>query len=478
MRNYLRKSLRTRITAGLTAVAASFAALIASQTAQAADGATVIENVTVLSMAEGAKPQKNVSVVIRDGRIAQIAPRKSVRGLRGATRLDGRGRFLMPGLADMHAHPENPGVMRLLTRAEKAPVFTAQENEDVFLPFVAHGVTQILNMSANADAVAQRDAIERGEVLGPHMALAAMVDGAPTISPFATEVAKPEAGAKFVRDARAAGHDFVKTYSTLDMPTFNAILEEARRQKMRVIGHIPGRGANKPERYLQPDFAMVGHAEEFAFQGANVADSEASIPAYVALLKRTGVQVTTTLTLDERIVEQARAPESVASRPELRYLAPPVRAFWTLGNPYATLGPRYADFVASVVSFNAKFVKASYDAGVPILPGTDANVPGVAPGASLHDEFEALARAGVPNGAILESATRGAAEFLKVDADRGTVEVGKRANLVLLDADPAANIANTRRIAAVIVNGRVLTAADLAARMEALAARRADPPAR
>lgn len=467
---------RRGVAACMTAI--MLAACGSSDAAAAAKDAVVIEHVTVHSMVEGAKPLKNASVVIRDGRITQVVKGGYARAVRASRRIDGRGKFLMPGLADMHTHPENTGIFRTLAGAPNLPDFSTQENEDVFLPFIANGVTQILNMSANADAVAQRDLIARGEILGPHMALAVMIDGAPKISPFATEVSKPEAAAQFVRDAKAAGYDFIKAYSALDAATFDAALEEARRQKLRVIGHIPGRGANTPERYLQPDYVMVAHAEEFAFQGATVAAAEASIPTYIALLKRTGVQLTSTLTLDERIVEQARDPASVKARPELRYLAPGVRAFWTQANPYTQQGPGYADFVASIVAFNVKFVKAAHDAGVVILPGTDANVPGVLPGSSLHDEFEALARAGLPNRAILEGATRRAAAFLKTDGDRGTIEIGKRADLLLLDADPMADVANTRRIAAVILNGRVLTAEDVAARMDALAARRADPPAR
>jgi imidazolonepropionase-like amidohydrolase len=460
------------------AASATLIVLAACQAPDAAKETLIIENVTALSMVEGAAPLENVSVVIRDQRIAQMAPSAELRAKRGARRIDGRGKFLMPGLADMHTHPENAGIFRTLAGAPNLPDFSAQENEDVFLPFIANGVTQILNMSSNAEAIGQRDAIARGEILGPHMALAAMVDGAPKMNPFASEVSNPEAAAHFVRDAKAAGYDFVKAYSALDAATFDAALEEARRQNLRVIGHIPGRGANTPERYLRPDYVMVAHAEEFAFQGATVAAAEASIPTYVALLKRTGVRLTSTLTLDERIVEQARDPDSLKARPELRYLAPGVRAFWTQANPYTQQGSGYADFVASIVAFNAKFVKACFDAGVAILPGTDANVPGVVPGSSLHDEFETLARAGLPNRAILEGATRRAAEFLQTDGDRGTIEVGKRADLLLLDADPLADIANTRRIAAVILNGRVLTASDLETRMEALAARRVDPPAR
>lgn len=301
--------------------------LAACQTLTVSEPRLVIEDVTVLSMVENAAPLRNVSVVIRGGHIVQIAPSSQFRPSDRDRRVDGRGRFLIPGLTYMHAHPENAAMLSVLTGGVAQPAMTAQDNEDVFLPFVAHGVTQILNMSANPDAVMQRAAIERGEILGPHMALAAMVDGPPRLLPFGTEVEGPEAGAAFVRAAHGVGYDFIKVYSQINAATFEAIVIEATRQNMRVIGHIPGRGANAPERFIRPEFALIGHAEEFAFQGANVAQSQASIPAYVAMLRRSGGQLTSTLTLDERILEQARNPDGINTRRELRYLSRPVRAF-------------------------------------------------------------------------------------------------------------------------------------------------------
>ena len=112
--------------------------------------------------------------------------------------------------------------------------------------------------------------------------------------------------------------------------------------------------------------------------------------------------------------------------------------------------------VETVVEFNRKLVKSFVDGGVPVIPGTDAVVPGVAPGSSLHDEFEALAQAGLSSEYILFADTYLAAQWLGVLADRGTVEVGKVADMVLLDADPLEDIANIRHVASVILRGRVL----------------------
>ena len=132
----------------------------------------------------------------------------------------------------------------------------------------------------------------------------------------------------------------------------------------------------------------------------------------------------------------------------------------------------------AVVDFNCPLVKAFVDGGVPVLTGTDAPVPGLAPGFALHDEFESLSRCGMSNLQILESTTRLSAEWLGKLSDRGTVEPGKRANLVLLDANPLENISNTRRIAAVIANGHYLPRVELDRRLERIAVRNPAPAAR
>jgi imidazolonepropionase-like amidohydrolase len=141
-------------------------------------------------------------------------------------------------------------------------------------------------------------------------------------------------------------------------------------------------------------------------------------------------------------------------------------------NPYLKdRGEGSVRYVQDIVDFNRELVKAFVAAGIPVLTGTDAPVPGLVPGFALHDEFEALTRAGMSNQQVLEATTRRAAEWLGTIGDRGTVEAGKRADLVLLDADPLSDIGNTRRIHAVILGGEMLGHATLERKLVKLAAR-------
>lgn len=435
-----------------------------------------IEHVNVLPMTEGAGVMRDMTVVLRDGRIAEIFPTKEGKRPTDARCIDGKGRWLMPAFADMHVHVENDRALRLFTGNPDIQN-GAVADQDVLLPYFANGVFQIFNLFGMAESQAQRKGVESGQVLGPHMALAAMADGDPPIWPsgFTHVTATPSDGRQFVRDMKAEGFDHIKTYSNLDLATFEAILDEARINGMRVVGHLPGRRTDNTEAYLKPGFDLVAHAEEFAYQAASIEAASREIPRYVALAKANGTWLISTLTLDERIAEQM-AGDSWKHRDELRYVHPITRDLWLNMNPYSNSEPGRVAMVDAVVHFNRKLVKAFADAGIVVLPGTDSMVPGVVPGYSLHDEFESLARAGLSNEQILTAATLRAAEWLGVDSDRGTVEVGKRADLVLLKKNPLADISATRTIAAVISSGRYFSREVLDERMNDLAERYATTP--
>jgi imidazolonepropionase-like amidohydrolase len=456
-----RNIVRTAAAAIVTLLAASCAST------QPPDDRPVIaiEDVTVLSMRPGEEPYTATVLIVND-RIAAIGPSGAVAVPRHARRVDGAGRWLMPGLTDMHVHVDNARLMRMLSGDDTIPD-GGLETADIYLPYIANGVTQIVNMAGTAENLAQRDEIAAGGVLGPHIFVGAMVDGDPPLWPpgFANSVATPEQARTRVRALQAEGYDFIKTYNQLGQDSFSAIIDEARSTQGRVVGHLPGRGQGRIEDYLVPGFELVTHAEEFAYQTRSFAESEQAIPRYAELARRNGVAIVATLTTDERILEQMQSPETLRSRDEVRFVHPYTRRWWYNNSPYADAPAQRIEFVAQVVQFNRLLVKAFADAGVPVFTGTDALIPGIVPGFSLHDEFESLAAAGLSNEHILMAATRGASEWLGVGADRGSIAVGMRADLVLLGADPLADIGNTREIAAVFVNGRMLERSELDAMM-------------
>jgi imidazolonepropionase-like amidohydrolase len=459
----------------MSRLAAAFALLTfpaCASPAFSAEPATplVIEHVTVLPMTANWEPIADATVTIRDRRIVSIASGR-VPTPRGAKRINGRGKFLTPGFTDMHMHLENDRGMRIWTGDKSLPDGFVQL-EDVLAPYIANGVTQVFTLTAMSETIGQRVDIESGRVLGPHIATAALIDGSPPMWPLGMSraAATPEDGRQAVRDASAEGYEFIKVYSKLTLETFTAIVDEARKHQMRVVGHIPQREKNLTEKFFQPGFDLVAHAEEFAQQTRPPAMD--AIPRYVEMARRNGTWLTATLSLDERIVEEIRDPSSLEARPELRYLPPGEYQVVMHDNPY--LKDRSAGriaYVQDVVDFNRELVKAIVAAGIPVLTGSDAPVPGLVPGFSLHDEFETLARAGMSNRQVLEATTRLPAEWLGTIGDRGTIEAGKRADLVLLEANPLDDIANTRRIAAVIVNGRCLSRPELDERMKVLASR-------
>ena len=448
---------------------AGAAALCLAAPARAAGG-LLIENVTVLPMT-GAAPISGASVVITGGRIAAILTRSNDPRPRGYTRIDVGGKYLMPGLTDAHAHLDSDELLkfflvRLRANIKPEPVNT----QNAVLPYLANGVLQIFNMSATPDGFVQKAEIASGKVLGPRIVSAAMIDGDPPNWPVGmTRVARnAEEGRAAVRQAAAQGYQLIKPYSALNLETFTAIIDEARKLNLPVAGHIPGRGKNITEKFFQPGFGMVAHAEEFA-QHTSPPDI-AAIPRYVEMARASNTGLIATLSLDERLLEQVRDPASLKARPELAFLHPTARRVMLEHNPYvAQASPGFITHLERIIAFNRVLVKAFADAGIAILAGTDTGVPGMAPGFALHDELAALVAAGLSNEQALMAATRAPCAWLK--SDGGTVAVGQRADLVLLDADPLADIANSRRINAIVVGGRHVGKAELDRRMAALAAK-------
>lgn len=422
----------------------------------------VVENVTVLPMTSNGAVVRRATVVIDQGRIVSLqgpAPK-------GAKRIDGRGKWLIPGLADMHVHLPSDGLPRAPKFPTEAPTMFFP-TQDIMTPYIANGITQIMNLDAVAASVGQRNEIAKGSVLGPHMALAAVINGGEGRGRIANT---PADGRQAVRDVRAEGYDFVKVYSDLNAETFLAIVDEASKRRMKVVGHIPEAFTGKLETAFVPGFSLVAHAEEFSKQSADFTDADAM--NFAKLAKKSGTWISPTLVAIRWIASETRSLDEMKANPALQYVHPILQSKWTIANRYnRNATPKLIAYFDRMVEFQRRLVRALKAEGVPMLAGTDALTSGVVGGFSLHEELALLVEAGLTNEEALASATRLPAVWMGVDGDRGTIEAGKRADLVLLDADPFVDIANARKIAGIFLNGRWINRTTLDAMMADLAKR-------
>lgn len=425
-----------RIVASLTILPAVPSAY--GQAAPAAVTAFVDVNVVPLD-SERVLPHQTVLVV--DGRIASIGPRVEVP--ENARRIAGHGTmYLAPGLADMHTH--------------------AHTRRDMAI-FLANGITTILDMgnAANEFIAQVRPAIDKGRIPGPRVYAAFRLDGSPNYGNIF--VTTPDEARAAVRLAKANGYEFIKLYTDLTPACFDAIMDEARHQHMPVAGH--GVTSVGLEKQMAAGQLLVAHTEEFFYtvfpQPPAGQDDRPppveEIPRVIEAIRKTGAYVTADLNTYATIARQWGRPDVVTgflNAPESRYVSPNDRIAW-----------RYDGYVKRTgsldgrVAFLARFTKALADAEVPLVAGTDApSIPGLVSGVSLHDDLQALAGAGLTPYQVLATATRTPGRMIAQNVPGttpfGTIAVGNRADLVLVNHNPLAELGTLRQPAGVMANGR------------------------
>jgi hypothetical protein len=431
----------------------------------AARKALVITHVTVIDVAGGAA-RNDMSVVVAGERITQIGSSRRVKIPKGARIVDATGKFLIPGLWDMHVHTFFgtwvPG------------------GRDVTLPlFVANGITGVRDMGSELDLIlAARGEIAEGKLLGPRMVVAGpMLDGPKTQFPASIAVATPEDGRRAVDMLVGRGVDFIKIQSYVPRDAYFAIADECKRKNIVFVGHVPDAiRASEASNAGQKSFEhLIG-----IFEGSSTVEDEllkgpkgpgkfletydaSREAALIALLAKNQTWQCPTLYWErgQWLVDVI----DVNKDPDAKY-AP---VFWREKS-----WPRFTqsiikDLDTDPLPVREKFVEHELDivrklhaAGIPFLAGTDtpAGVD-VIPGFSLHLELQRLVDAGFTPLEALQTATINPARFLGRTADLGTVEKGKLADLVLLDANPTEDIRNTRKIAGVILDGRYFSRQDL-----------------
>jgi imidazolonepropionase-like amidohydrolase len=433
-------------------------------------GATLIDGT-------GAPAVADAVVLIRGGRILAAGPRDKVAVPAGARVEDLAGRFLIPGLFDMHAH------VTILFGSMDAKGYDAATSAAVLKQLLAFGITTVRNTSGPLPpAVELRQAVAQGRIPGPRIFTAGeAIDGAPFPSGPDKVVRTQEEARREVDRQVAAGVDAIKLYSSLPPDLARAAIAEARARKVRVIGHL---GATTWTQGAEAGIDGVEHGAPWTSDWLAPADREEHRRAareqggmkgrvrWLELLNVQGPEVAAAVdTLVRRHVAvdptliayvtkfRGDDPQYVAS-PDFKWVPAPMMADWKKGTFTSDWTPDDFRRAHAVWPKVLQLVKLYYDRGVTLLSGSDLPNPWVIPGVSYHQELALLAEAGIPPREILKIATHNGAEALGILRDVGTLEPGKRADLVVLAADPLADIHNTRRIERVMQGGGWLARSD------------------
>ena len=423
---------------------------------------------------------RDYTVVVKHGAIVGIGPATTVKVPAGALRIDASGRYLLPALCDMHVHLVS-AAWNIMQRPE---VRVPQEKlpvEDFLLPYVANGVTTVQALSATPEDIELRKRIERGEVLGPRLILARMIDG-PKVAwppPLSTWVDTPAEAREAVRQARAAGYDKIKVYSFLSEECYDAIVTTARELKMDVIGHVPM--SVSVEHVLDSRQKLIAHSEELA-KHARGDYSARTIDSVATLMADHGVWMSPTLMTTRSFVKFFQSPESLTARPEVAYFRHPLeRDVWSylMTNLYQPIPEKARDKIRDdFEKFQLPLTKAFHDKGGRLMTGSDALMIGVVPGFALQRELRELVDAGLTPYEALRTSTTNPFEYLGERDRAGTIAVGQHSDLLLLSGDPLEDISAASRIEGVLIRGRWLGAQDLGDRMKALASAYGTPGSR
>ena len=409
------------------------------------------------------------TVIVRDGRIAEIGPVDKTKVPAGSLQIDGRGKYLMPGLADMHVHLY-PGA--------------GQENDlasQQLQLFLANGVTTIRNMIGKPEHLRLRERVAKGELLGPSIYTA----GPPLLG---NNVPTPEAAELAVVDQKKTGYDLLKVHEGLSPETYAAIVATAKRVGIPFAGHVTATVGLK--RALEAKQTSIEHLD--GYLQALVADDspvkptpsqvvlgpvlehidESKLPALATATRKAGVWNDPTLTLFKLVVSDDK-PEDLLKWPEMQYIPAKMREAFAKQKQSTAGHPAPASERQRYIELRNKVVIALHGAGAKLLVGPDSPQFFLVPGFGTHRELQSFVDAGLSPYAAIEAATRNPAEyiaeFIKGPRDFGTVEVGMRADLILLDANPLQSVGNLSKRAGVMVRGRWLPESELRKMLESIA---------
>jgi imidazolonepropionase-like amidohydrolase len=427
-------------------------------------GTVAFVNVTVVPM-DREQLLPGHTVIVRDGIVAQMHSSDRLRPPPGARVVDGTGRYLMPGLIEMHAHIPAPA-----------------QGEDVldrtlFL-FLANGVTTLRGMLGHPAHLELRRRSELGEILAPRI-----YTSGPSLN--GNSAPDPETAVRMVEEQHAAGYDFIKLHPGLSRPVFDAAMAAADRLGMPVAGHVSadvGLDAALAARKASIDHldgymeALAGYGDRYpmegrGFFGLGFVDrvDTTRIRELAAATRDAGVWNVPTQSLMEHLLSPDD-PEDMAHWPEMRYMPPATVAQWVQVKRTRVLDAGVTpDQAARFIDVRRRLIRALHEEGAGLVLGSDAPQFWNVPGFSIHHELRMLVEAGLTPYEALATGTRNAARYFGAN-DWGTIAPGNAADLVLLEGNPLEDIAHAARPAGVMVRGQWLPASEIRERLDAIAA--------
>jgi len=348
---------------------------------------------------------------------------------KGVQVIEAQGQFLLPGLVDAHVH---------------------LQSQTEFPLYLANGVTTVFNLDGRRAHLLWRKQVANGETLGPTIF---------STGPIFHQKRSAEEDVRLVDEQAAAGYDAIKVYNEVSKEEYPALIAEAKKKHLLLMGHVArGPGFSMTLRSGQ----SIAHLEEIVYANFNPKNDddfdhlvfdESKIPGLARETKRAHIYVTATLNNFALIVQQATDLDTFLKNPNLQYVPP-----WTLEN-FEPVNNRYKNRFAepqyavlrNLLVIQRKLLRALNQEGVPLMAGTDATEVGPIAGFGLHQELKEFVQDGLTPYQALQTATTNPARYLRQSSEFGTIEPGKRADLVLLGGNPLHDISNTQNIAGVMV---------------------------
>ena len=420
----------------------SFASSCTGQT-KPKDRITAIVHVNLIPMTRAFEDtRKNQTIIVENDKIKSIGPSASINIPRGAKVINGKELYLMPGLADMHMH------------------FPGEGNDEFILKmYLVNGVTTIRSLNGSEYQKKLRKKVISGIIPGPTIYLSGPIIGEKSGSMYFRSTKRVE---KEIQKQSERGYDCIKLYTFLPADVYRAGMQKAKRLNLYTVGHIPY--SVGLDGVIKEGMDEIAHIEELLYEFLVDFDRNNPNPFGLEIdysrlenimqkVKNSNIILCTSLAIDEVIVQKIIAPREYLARPEAKYLPGDIyNQIAQYKDHHQVLFGQGKEMLDWIKLYKKILVKAK-ELDIPLICGTDAGAYGVIHGYSLHDELRIMTQNGFSPFEAIYTATKGASLALNKQNQWGTIEVGKRADMILLEKNPLRNIKNLKKIRGIMAFG-------------------------